>query len=52
MLDEGGFEVEYRDMRHREHELVAEADVNKIAREVTMWLASRFPPTRRLLRRP
>lgn len=44
VLDEGGFEVELRDIRRREHELTAETDIGRIAREVTMWLAARgFP---------
>jgi hypothetical protein len=44
LLEEGGYEVELRDMRHREHELTVQHDVGQIAREVTMWLAARHFP--------
>jgi hypothetical protein len=42
--DEGGFEVEFRDTGFREHELTAQSDVGKIARDVTIWLAARVIP--------
>ena len=41
LLDQGGYEVELRDMRHREHELTIQHDPDRIAREVTIWLAAR-----------
>jgi hypothetical protein len=41
LLDEGGYEVELRDVRHREHELTLQRDPDYIAREVTIWMAAR-----------
>jgi len=41
LLDEGGFEVELRDMRHREHQLIVQHEASRIARDVTTWLAAR-----------
>ena len=37
----GGFEVELRDATTRTHELYASADRNRIARDVTKWIADR-----------
>ena len=41
LLDEGGYEVELRDLRYREHELTVQHDIGRIAKDVTIWLASR-----------
>ena len=45
LLDEGGYEVELRDARHREHELTVQHDLGRIAQEVTIWLAARYGAT-------
>ena len=41
LLDEGGYEVELRDTRNREHEMTVQHDTGRIAKDVTVWLASR-----------
>lgn len=41
LLDDGGYEVELRDVRRREHELTVQHDTGRIAKDVTVWLASR-----------
>ncbi|MCO5970974.1 hypothetical protein [Actinoallomurus soli] len=45
-LEEGGYEVEYRDPRHREHELTVQTNRSKIAKDLTLWLARRHHPGR------
>jgi hypothetical protein len=49
LLDDGTYEMEWRDMSRRDHELTVETDRGHIAKELTTWLAGRhFPgkPTR------
>lgn len=41
LLDEGGFEVELRDMRCHEHKLAARQDAARIAQDIMIWLAAR-----------
>ncbi|QKW38849.1 hypothetical protein HUT06_36505 [Actinomadura sp. NAK00032] len=41
-LDEGGYEVEYRDARRSDHQLTTETDPDKIARDTIIWLAHRY----------
>ena len=41
LLDQGGYEVELRDVRHREHELAVQQDTSRIAKDVTTWMAAR-----------
>lgn len=41
LLDEGGYEVELRDVRHREHELTVQDDIGCIAKDITIWTAAR-----------
>lgn len=41
LLDEGGYEVELRDVRHREHELTIQNDIGRIAKDITIWMAAR-----------
>ncbi|MFB9832620.1 hypothetical protein [Actinoallomurus acaciae] len=41
LLDDGTYEVEYRDARRREHELSVQTDRGQIARHLTIWLARR-----------
>jgi hypothetical protein len=45
LLDQGGYEVELRDARYREHELTVQHDLGRIAQEVTTWLAARYGAT-------
>jgi hypothetical protein len=45
LLDDGGYEVELRDARHREHELTVQHDLGRIARDVTIWLSARYGAT-------
>jgi hypothetical protein len=40
-LDEAGYEVELRDVRHREHELTVQNDIGRIAKDLTVWMAAR-----------
>jgi hypothetical protein len=46
LLDDGTYEVEYRDARQREHELSVRTDRSQIARDLTIWLARRPYPGR------
>ncbi|MFJ8040344.1 hypothetical protein ACIRBX_07530 [Kitasatospora sp. NPDC096147] len=39
--DEGGFEVVLRDSQRREHEVVVEESIDRIAKGLTMWMAGR-----------
>ncbi|MEU6746731.1 hypothetical protein ABZ914_10960 [Spirillospora sp. NPDC046719] len=41
LLDEGGYEVEYRDARRSDHQLTTETDPSKIAKDAILWLAHR-----------
>jgi hypothetical protein len=45
-LENGGYEVECHDPRSREHELTVQTDPNKIAKDLTLWLARRHYPGR------
>ncbi|MYY01442.1 MULTISPECIES: hypothetical protein [unclassified Streptomyces] len=50
VLDEGGYEVVRRDTTRREHDVVTETSIDRIARDLTIWMAARdFPgrPTQR-----
>ena len=38
LQDGGGYEVEYRDARRREHRIEQEEDRSRLCREVTTWL--------------
>lgn len=44
LLDDGSFEVERRDPGHREHELDTRTDPDRIAYDLTIWLATREHP--------
>lgn len=46
VLDEGGYEVVRRDTTRREHDVVAETSIDRIARELTIWMAARDSPGR------
>jgi len=46
LLDDGTYEVERRDPQWHEHDLTTAADVGRIARELTIWLAARSHPGR------
>ncbi|MFJ9924122.1 hypothetical protein ACIRSF_33050 [Streptomyces rubiginosohelvolus] len=49
VLEEGGYEVVRRDNTRREHDVVSETSIDRIARDLTIWMAARnFPgrPTR------
>lgn len=39
--EEGGYEVEYRDARTREHKITVRRDPGRIAPEVTIWISAR-----------
>ncbi|MEU8002269.1 hypothetical protein AB0B66_13995 [Catellatospora sp. NPDC049111] len=41
LLDDGRYEVERKHLERRFHELTVETDRDKIARELTIWFASR-----------
>ncbi|WP_175439119.1 hypothetical protein [Streptomyces vilmorinianum] len=41
VLDEGGYEVVRRDTTRREHDVTVEADTDRIAGDLTKWLAAR-----------
>ncbi|NUR84039.1 MAG: hypothetical protein HOY71_08125 [Nonomuraea sp.] len=40
LLDDGGYEVEYRDPLHRRHEVSTQTDQGRIATELTLWIAN------------
>ncbi|WP_327389287.1 hypothetical protein OG728_00760 [Streptomyces microflavus] len=49
VLKEGGYEVVRRDNTRREHDVVSETSIDRMARDLTIWMAARnFPgrPTR------
>ncbi|MFD6425333.1 hypothetical protein [Streptomyces sp. NPDC060198] len=41
VLDEGGYEVVRRDTLRREHDVVTETSIDRIARDLTIWMAAR-----------
>ncbi|MEU0979252.1 hypothetical protein ABZ488_08540 [Streptomyces griseus] len=45
-LDEGGYEVVRRDSTRREHEVVTETSIGRIALGLTIWMAARDHPER------
>ncbi|MFE7453332.1 hypothetical protein [Streptomyces griseus] len=45
-LDEGGYEVVRRDSTRREHEVVTETSIGRIALDLTIWMAARDHPER------
>jgi len=50
LLEDGTYEMEWRDMSRHDHELTIETDRGHIAKELTIWMAARhFPgkPTRK-----
>lgn len=46
VLDEGGYEVVRRDTTRREHDVVSETSIDRIARDLTVWMAARDLPGR------
>jgi hypothetical protein len=44
LLDDGAYVVEHRDPGHREHELGTRTDIDRIAHDLTIWLAARDHP--------
>ncbi|MFD6274450.1 hypothetical protein ACFWFI_02460 [Streptomyces sp. NPDC060209] len=46
VLDEGGYEVVRRDSTCREHDVVTESSIDRIARNLTIWMAARDFPGR------
>ena len=51
VLDENGYEIVRRDTSRNEHEVTTTTSINDIARDLTIWMASRdFPrrPTRQI----
>lgn len=44
LLEDGTYEMEWRDMSRRDHELTVETDRGHIAKELTIWLAGRRYP--------
>ncbi|MEV3951298.1 hypothetical protein AB0K57_27215 [Streptomyces halstedii] len=46
VLDEGGYEVVRRDTTRREHDVVTETSIDRIARDLTIWMAARDFPGR------
>ncbi|MFJ5139002.1 hypothetical protein [Streptomyces sp. NPDC088707] len=46
VLDEGGYEVVRRDDTRREHDVVSETSIDRIARDLTIWMAARDFPGR------
>ncbi|MFF0429093.1 hypothetical protein ACFYUJ_32490 [Streptomyces sp. NPDC004520] len=41
VLDEGGYEIARRDSTRREHDITIESSINRIAGDLTTWLAAR-----------
>ncbi|MFJ2022090.1 hypothetical protein [Streptomyces nodosus] len=41
MLDEGGYEVVRRDTSCREHDVIVETSIDRIAGDLTKWVAAR-----------
>ncbi|MGC5345605.1 hypothetical protein [Streptomyces sp. DT171] len=46
VLDRGGYEVVRRDTTHHEHDVVTGTCVDRIARDLTIWMAARDFPGR------
>ncbi|MFG2432993.1 hypothetical protein [Streptomyces sp. NPDC048590] len=46
VLDEGGYEVVRRDTTRREHDVITETSIDRIARDLTIWMATRDFPGR------
>jgi hypothetical protein len=46
VLDEGGYEVVRRDTTRREHDVVTETSIDRIARDLATWMAARDIPGR------
>jgi hypothetical protein len=46
VLEDGSYEVERRDPDHQQHELSTETDIAAIAKDLTIWLATREYPGR------
>ncbi|MCM2424965.1 hypothetical protein [Streptomyces sp. RKAG337] len=45
VLDEGGYEVVRRDITRREHDVITETSIDRIAYDLTIWIAARRFPT-------
>ncbi|MFB7651168.1 MULTISPECIES: hypothetical protein [unclassified Streptomyces] len=41
LLDQGGYEIVRRDTTHREHDVTVESNIDRIAGDLTKWLAAR-----------
>lgn len=46
VLENGGYEVVRRDASRREHEVCVEASINRIANDLTVWMAARHSTER------
>ncbi|MFE1369440.1 hypothetical protein ACFW84_35095 [Streptomyces anulatus] len=46
VLDDGGYEVVRRDTTRREHEVGTGTSIDRIARDLTIWMAARDLPER------
>ncbi|GGQ43051.1 MULTISPECIES: hypothetical protein [Streptomyces] len=46
VLDEGGYEVVRRDTTRDEHDVATETSTDRIARDLTLWMAARNFPGR------
>ncbi|MFI7089415.1 hypothetical protein ACIBUR_38225 [Streptomyces anulatus] len=46
VLDDGGYEVVRRDTTRREHEVDTGTSIDRIARDLTIWMADRDFPER------
>ncbi|MFH8408001.1 hypothetical protein ACH4FX_24865 [Streptomyces sp. NPDC018019] len=46
VLDEGGYEIVRRDATRREHDVITETSIDRIANDLTIWMAARDFPAR------
>ncbi|WP_030672467.1 hypothetical protein [Streptomyces rimosus] len=46
VLDEGGYEIVRRDATRREHDVSTETSIDRIAHDLTIWMAARHFPAR------
>ncbi|MFE6039868.1 hypothetical protein [Streptomyces sp. NPDC056452] len=46
VLDEGGYEIVRRDTNRREHDVLTETSIDRIALDLTVWMAARAFPRR------
>lgn len=47
LLEDGTYEMEWKDMSRRDHELTVETDRGRMAKELAIWLARRHYPASR-----